>query len=229
MKLSLAALATAAVALVAPAAASAQTTLMTTPTKPCFGSGDRVNFHGSGFTPSGIVDFTRDGEPVAANPPITALSDGTVNAGLTVFNEQGVEQRSYAATDRTNPALTAAAPVTVSELDVNMRPRSGAPSQPRSISAVGFTRGSTLWAHIVFKGKVRNLKIGALKGACRNLTKRTRLFGPNPPFGRHLIHFDTSRRFRRSVPETFQRVSFSFRIFRMSNPGGTRVSAAVRR
>jgi len=153
-----------------------------------------------------------------------------VSARLPVFNERGGEQRSYAATDRTNPALTAAAaPVTVSELDVNMRPLNGAPSKPRRIVAVGFTRGSTLWAHIVFKGKVRNLKIGALKGACRNLTKMTRLFGANPPFGRHLIHFDTSRRFRRSVPETFQRVSFSFRIFRMSNPGGARVSAAVRR
>jgi hypothetical protein len=229
MKLSLAVMAIAVVALVAPAAASAQATLTTSPPKPCFGSGDRVTFQGTGFTPGGIVDFTRDGEPVAADPPITALSDGTVNAGLTVFNESGVEQRSYAATDRTNPALTAAAPVTVSELDVNMRPRSGAPSQPRQISAMGFTRGSTLWAHIVFKGKVRNLKIGTLKGACRNLTKKKSLFGQNPPFGRHLIHFDTSRRFRRSVPETFQRISFSFRIFKMSNPGGAKVSAAVRR
>jgi hypothetical protein len=229
MKLSFAALATAVLALVAPAAASAQAALSTTPAKPCFGSGDRVNFHGSGFTPGGIVDFTRDGEPVKADPPITALSDGTVNAGLTVFNERGVEQRSYAATDRTNPALTASAPVTVSELDVNMRPRSGAPSQPRKISAMGFTGGSTLWAHIVFRGKARNLKIGALTGACRNLTKTKRLFGTNPPFGQHLIHFDTSRRFRRTVPDTFQRVSFRFRIFRMSNPRGARVSTAVRR
>jgi hypothetical protein len=226
MKLSIAAVVTAVVALAGPAAASAAT-LTTSPQKPCFGSGDRVTFSGSGFTPGGIVDFTRDGEPVAADPPITALPDGTVNAGLTVFNERGVEKRSYAGTDRTNPALTAAAPVTVSELDVNMSPRGGEPGDPRTIAAVGFTGGSTLWAHIVFKGKVRNLRIGALKGACRNLTKRTRLFGPNPPFGRHLIHFDTSRRFRRSAPE--QRVSFSFRIFPMSNPGGARVSAVARR
>jgi hypothetical protein len=230
MKPPLAALVIAAVALTAPAAASAQVTLRTTPTKPCFGSGDRVNFHGSGFTPGGIVDFTRDGEAVPADPQITALPDGTVNAGLTVFNARGVEQRSYAATDRTNPALTAAAPVTVSELDVDMRPRSGEPTQPRRISAVGFTGGTTLWAHIVFKGNVRNLKIGALKGACRNLTKMKRLFGADPPFGRHLIHFDASRRFRRNVPNTFQRVSFSFRIFGTTNAGGAaRVSAAVRR
>jgi hypothetical protein len=224
MKPSLAVLATAAVALIAPAAASAQATLTTSPDQPCFGSGDRVNFSGTGFTPGGIVDFTRDGEPVDANPPITALPNGTVNAGLTVFNDSGVEQRSYAATDRTNPAITAAAPVRVSELDVDMRPLSGAPTRPRRIAAVGFTAGQTLWAHIVFRGKVRNLRIGALKGACRNLTARKRLFGSNPAFGRHLIHFDTSRRFRRRAPS--QRVSFRFEIFETNGPGA---SAAVRR
>jgi hypothetical protein len=214
MKLSLAAIVTVAVALIAPAAAAGQATLTTSPAKPCFGSGDRVSFSGTGFTPNGIVDFTRDGEPVDADPPITALANGTVNAGLTVFNERGVEERSYAATDRTNPAITAAAPVRVSELDVDMRPLDGAPSKPRRIAAVGFTGGSTLWAHIVFKGKVRNLRIGRLKGACRNLTTRKQLFGDDPPFGRHLIHFDTSRRFRRDRPD--QRVSFRFQIFETS-------------
>jgi hypothetical protein len=227
MKPSLVVSLTAALALAAPAAASAQATLSSSPDKPCFGSGDRVTFRGGGFTPGGIVDFTRDGELVTAEPPIKALADGTVNAGLTVFNERGVEQRTYAATDRANPALTASVPLTVSALDVKMRPRSGAPSRPRRISAMGFTTGQTLWAHIVYKGSVRNLKIGALKGACRKLTATKRLFGANPPFGRHLIHFDTSRRFRRRDPG--QRVSFSFRIFRMSGAGAGRVSAAVRR
>jgi hypothetical protein len=228
MKLCLAAVATAAVALVGSAAASAAT-LTTSPAKPCFGSGDRVTFRGTGFTPGAIVDFTRDGQPVEADPPITALPDGTVNAALTVFNERGVEERSYAATDRTNPALTAAAPVAVSELDVDMRRRGGEPGEARRIVAVGFTRGTTLWAHIVFKGRVRTVKVGALTGECRNLSKRKRLFGADPPFGRHLIHFDTSRRFKRRVSETFQRVSFSFRIFPTSNSGAATASTAARR
>ena len=227
MKPSVAVLVTAVVALVAPAAASAQATLKTSPKKPCFGSGDRVSFHGTGFTPGGVVDFTRDGEEVAAEPPITALPDGTVNAGLTVFNQTGVQRRSYAAIDRANPALTASAQLTVSELDVDMRPRRGEPSQPRTIAAVGFTSGKTLFAHIVFRGKVRNLRIGALKGSCRNLTRTRRLFSTSPPFGRHLIHFDASRRFRKTVPDDFQRISFSFRIF--SNAGSARASAAVQR
>jgi hypothetical protein len=217
MKPSLAVVVTAAAALIAPAAASAQATLTTSPNKPCFGTGDRVNFSGTGFTPGAIVDFTRDGTQVDADPPITALANGTVNAGLTVFNERGEEQRTYAATDRTNPAITASAPVRVSELDVDMRPLSGAPTKPRRIAAVGFTGGRTLWAHIVFKGKARNLRVGALRGACRNLTTRKRLFGSDPDFGRHLIHFDTSRRFRRKAPS--QRISFRFEIFRRSSPG----------
>lgn len=229
MKLSLAAIVVAVVALAAPAAAAAQATLRITPAKPCFGTGDAVNFRGTGFTPGGIVDFTRDGEMVDADPPITAFPDGTVNAGLRVFNESGMEQRSYAATDRTNPALTAAAPVTVSELDVNMTPLNGAPSRTRRIVAVGFTGGTTLWAHIVFKGRVRNLRIGALKGDCRNLTTRKRLFAANPPFGRHLIHFDTSRRFRRGDQGPDQQISFSFRIFRTSNEGAATASAVARR
>jgi hypothetical protein len=140
-----------------------------------------------------------------------------------------VERRSYAATDRSNPALTAAAPVTVSELDVNMNPLDGAPRRPRTIVAVGFTGGRTLWAHIVFKGRVRNLRLGALRGDCRNLTARKRLFGANPPFGRHLIHFDTSRRFRRGNQEPDQRISFSFRIFSTSNAGAATAFAGARR
>jgi hypothetical protein len=229
MKLSLAAVVAAAVTLAAPASAAAQATLRITPAKPCFGTGDAVNFRGTGFTPGGVVDFTRDGEMVNADPPITALSDGTVNAGLRVFNQSGVERRSYAATDRSNPALTAAAPVTVSELDVNMNPLDGAPRRPRTIVAVGFTGGRTLWAHIVFKGRVRNLRLGALRGDCRNLTARKRLFGANPPFGRHLIHFDTSRRFRRGNQEPDQRISFSFRIFSTSNAGAATAFAGARR
>jgi hypothetical protein len=228
MKLSLAALVTAAVALVVPAAATAQATLTASPDKPCFGSGDRVSFRGTGFTPGGIVDFTRDGEPVDPRAePITAGADGTVGARLTVFNLRGVVQRSYAATDRTNPTITAATSVTVSELDVNMRPLGGEPTEPRRIAAEGFTGGETLWAHIVFKGRVRNVRIGRLKGACRRLTRRKRLFGADPGFGRHLIHFDTQRRFRRGErPE--QRVSFRFQIFGTSNPGAATASKQIR-
>ncbi len=209
MKSILAAVAAAAVAVAAPAAASAATLEVSNP-KPCFGAGDTVNFLGTGFTAGGIVDFSREGERIPADPPIRAAADGSVRARLEVFKRSGRKRRVYGATDRTDPARTASTRVTVSELKVDLRPRRARPGSARTIRAVGFTTGTTLWAHIVFKGDVRTLKIGALKGPCRGLTRRKRLFSAQRAFGRHIIHFDTHRRYRRKVA---QRVSFSFRIF----------------
>jgi hypothetical protein len=226
MKLAVAAIAAATVAFAAPASASAAT-LVVDNEKPCFGTGDTVRFSGTGYTAGGIVAFTRDGVGVPADPPITAGADGTMNARLRVVADRpGQQLRTYAATDQTNPANTASVPVNVSELNVAMRPRRGRPNRPRRISAVGFTGGRTLWAHIVFRGNVRTLKVGALKGPCRSLTARKRLFSARPRFGRHVIHFDTSRRYRRRVP---QRISFSFRIFRVFRGSAATASAPVRR
>jgi hypothetical protein len=209
MKSILAAVAAAALAVAAPAAASAPTLEVSNP-KPCYGAGDTVNFLGTGFTAGGIVEFSRDGEPIPADPPIRAAADGSVRARLEVFKRSGRKRRVYGATDRTDPARTASTRVTVSELKVDLRPRRARPGSARTIRAVGFTTGTTLWAHIVFKGDVRTLEIGALKGSCHGLTRRLRLFSAQPAFGRHIIHFDTHRRYRRKVA---QRVSFSFRIF----------------
>jgi len=226
MKPYLAAIVATAVALAAPAGASGAT-LRLENQKPCFGTGDTVRFFGEGYTPGGVVDFTRDGERVPADPPITAGSDGTVNARLSVVvNGRNQERRTYAATERRNPAITASVPVTASPLDVTMRPRRGRPNLPRRITAVGFTSGRTLWAHILFRGNVRTFRVGTLTGPCRRLRATKRLFGARPPSGRHIIQFDTSRRYRRRVP---QRITFRFRIFRKSGASATAASAPVRR
>jgi hypothetical protein len=197
--------------LAAPTASSAATLSVINP-RPCFGSGDTVNLAGRGYTPGAVVDFTRDGEPIPADPPILAGADGSVGADIEISKRSGQKRRTYAATDRANRVNTASVRVRVSELAVRIRPQRGRPNLPRRIEAVGFTRGSTtLWAHIRFRGTERTLKVGALRGPCRSLTRTKRLFGANPRFGRHLIHFDTRRRYRGKVA---QRVSFSFRIFR---------------
>jgi hypothetical protein len=212
MKLCLAALAAAATVLAVPATADAAT-LRVDPAKPCFGTGDRLNFVGTGFTPGGIVEFTRDGDAVRADPPIRADATGTVDAGLTVFKRDGQKVRTYAATDRTDPANTASTSVRVSEAQVDVRPTTGRPARLRRIAAVGFTTGRTLWVHIVRmpSGTVlRNFRIGRLRGACHRLTTRKRLFRGDPRTGQYLIQFDTKRRYRRSVR---QRDRYRFTVF----------------
>jgi hypothetical protein len=219
MKPTLAAAAAAAVvALAAPSAASAAT-LEVEPEKPCFGAGDRLNFVGEGYTPGAIVDFRRDGRRIRAPELIRAGSDGSVRARLTVVRRGGRERRTYTAVDRANPANRASVEVTVSGLAVRVRPRGGRSNEPRRISAAGFTTGSrTLWAHIVFEGRVRNLRIGALRGACQRLTTTKRLFGTRPPAGEHRVYFDTSRRFRGRGRR--QQIWFPFEISRSASRAG---------
>lgn len=212
MRLCVAALAAAATVIAVPAAADAATLRMD-PAKPCFGTGDRLNFVGTGFTPGGIVDFTRDGDAVRADPPIRADADGAVEAGLTVLKRDGQKVRTYAATDRTDRTNRASTRVRVSEAGVEVTPTTGRPARLRRITAVGLTTGRTLWVHIVrmSSGKVlRNFRIGRLRGACRRLTTRKRLFRGDPSTGQYLIQFDTKRSYRRSVR---QRHRYRFTVF----------------
>src|SRR5215211_1346018 len=196
--------------LAAPAAASAAT-LTIAPERSCYGADETIHLRGTGFTPEATVSVTRDGVPLEGSP--VADGSGTISAALKLVKSGGdPETRTYTATDTANPANKAAANIVVSDLDVTMSPTSGDPARPRRIVAKGFTTGTgTLWAHIVFRGSVRNIRIGELKGACGTLRAKKRLFGRNAPLGQRLIHFDTSRKFKK---RTAQRESFSFRIFR---------------
>ena len=200
-------------ALGAPAAASAAT-LAVTPSKACYGTGERVTFQGAGFTPGGIVDFTRDGEPIPTknDEDIMAGRSGDVEADLPLANARGSERRTYAVIDRQNPALTASVELRISELNVDISPDGGQPFRLRRITATGFTKGSdTLYAHIVHRGRVRNMRIGDVKGPCGRVNAKRRLFGRTPPSGRHTIRFDTRRRYLDRAPA--QRYRWRFTIF----------------
>ena len=197
MKLCLTVVAVAALA--GPVGASAAT-LTVTPQKPCYGTGDSVTFHGTGFTPGAGVDFTRNGRVIDADDPIVASATGEVAAELSVAKRNGRKLRRYAAVDRTNPANRASVSLTVSELNVDVVPSSGTPARWRRITAVGFTGGKTLWAHVRHAGRVRNVRLGRLRGACAELSVRRRLFGRRAAIGRHVVRFDTQRAYRRKPP-----------------------------
>jgi hypothetical protein len=188
-------------ALAAPSAAHAAS-LTTDPAKPCYRSGESVNFLGSGFTPASTVNLTRDGVFVS---PIPTDVTGQFNALLRLQQDQGTQIRTYTATDANNPTLTASVPVTVSAVGVALRPRTGSVSRRFRIRARGFTTGETLWAHIVHQRAKRHVKVGRLRGACHNLRTRMRLLTQNARFGRHRIQFDTFRRYKldRAVKTTY--------------------------
>ena len=193
--------------LAAPSTADAAS-LTTEPAKPCYRSGETVNFLGSGFTPSSAANLTRNGVFVS---PIPTDGIGQFNAALRLQQDLGTQIRTYTATDASNPSLSASVPVTVGAFGVSLSPRTGSVSRRFRIRARGFTTGATLWAHIVHLRSRRHVKVGRLKGACHNLRARMRLLTPNARFGRHRIQFDTFRRYKRDRPV---KVSYTITVAR---------------
>ena len=203
-------------ALIAPAAAQAAA-LGLMPAKPCFRAGEKVTLLGSGFTPSGEVRVTSDGSSLGN---VTADSAGNFGGQLTVAVPSGEKVKTYAANDQTNPALTATTTARVSALNVSVNPSSGTPGRLLRIGARGFTTGKRLYAHVVRGRYRRNLTVGSLRGACRKLNRRVRVFRRGTRSGVYTVQFDTRRRYsaRTAVKVTF-RVTV-YRAFGASSAAG---------
>jgi hypothetical protein len=196
MTRSLAAAAAVVLSLAAPAGASAAS-LVVSPQKDCYSSGESVNLLGSAFSPLGSVSITRDGDPVGS---LNTDASGAFNGILTLAQNSGRQAKTYTATDGRDGSLTASAQITVSAVRVGLRPSTGAPGRRLRINARGFTTGKTLWAHVVRGRSKRHIRIGRLRGACGNLTARRRLLRPGAALGVYTIQFDTFRRYRASRP-----------------------------
>jgi hypothetical protein len=181
-------------ALGAPATASAAS-LDVTPVKPCYSSGETVNLLGSGFSPLGRVDITRDGKPLPKRSFLNTDANGAFNGSLTLGQTSGKQTKTYAAQDHSISTLTASAQITVSAVRVFLSPANGAPGRRMSIRASGFATGNTLWAHVQRRKSKRTVRIGALSGACGGLKVHKRLFPRNAAVGHYTLQFDTFKRY----------------------------------
>ena len=230
MKRSIAVVATtAAAALAAPAAQAA--TLAVDPVRPCYRETDTVLLPGSGFTPNARVDFSKNGSILPVDPPILADPAGLVQATLTLPGLlEGQQRLSYMATDSANPANTGEVSLLVTATDIVLSPEHGKPARLLTIRGRGFFGGGKrLWAHIVRtggSGKARNVKIGKIKGACKKVKARKRIFSGGAAPGVYTVQFDAYRRYKkgRSVKSTY-----SVTIFRTVRPAASAASGSWRR
>jgi hypothetical protein len=195
----------AAIALVAPATASAATLSVN---KDCYGPGERVTFSGGGFTPSGPVALSVSGRQLGVG---TANSVGEFEVSTAAAAIEGKQRTDfYTATDQTDLALTARVPVHLTSLSVRVTPKNGNPATAKRVVARGFTSGKVLWAH-VRRGKAkRNVKVGRLKGACKTLDVKRRLFEADAKAGLYGVYFDSKRKYS---PSTRPQVSFLVTVF----------------
>lgn len=217
MKFLLAAVAALIVSLAGSSLAQAAT-LVADPALACYPEGSPVFLPGAGFTPNAQVDFSRDGVPLVADPPIVADAAGQVSANLTLPGLlKGQQTLDYLATDTANPANTAALSLLVTATDVSLKPKRGKPQRLLTIGARGFfDGGKTVWAHIKRgRGAARNVKIGAIKGPCKKVKAKKRLFPAGAASGTYRVQFDAFKRYKskRAFKSTF-----NVTIFRTVRP-----------
>lgn len=205
MKLLAVVISSLAVTLAVPVVASAATLSVD---KRCYAPNDAVKFSGGGYTPNGQVAFSVGGQQLGVT---TANTVGEVAVTLDAPSINGKTRTDvFTATDQTNLALTASVKVPLTSLDVKVTPKQGNPGKARRIKARGFTTGKTLYAHVKLGSKRRNVKIGKLKGACKTLNVKKKLFASDAPTGLYNVQFDTKRKYS---SKTAPQVTFLVNVF----------------
>jgi hypothetical protein len=172
--------------------------LSVTPAKPCYRSGETIEMLGSGFTPGGQVTITSDGRPIE-DGVTRADGAGNIKGDLTVVSRTE-RIKTYGAIDQSNSSNSASIPLRISPLSVSLSPLPSHPGRPLRIVARGFTTGARLYAHVVRRGRSTDFRIGLLRGACRKLSVRRRLFPGGAAPGAYVVQFDTRRRYSRATP-----------------------------
>lgn len=183
---------------------------------PCYRPGQPAVFTGLGFTPNGQIDLSPN-----STPPVVPTADaaGAFTATLRAPSQiSGQQLYTFTATDVSDPAIAASTNVTVTALDVTVRPTSGPPGRKVRIGARGFMGSRTLYAHVVRGGFKRNVEVGRIRGDCGKAGGRKRLLPRGAKSGKYLVQFDGRRRFSRRTPV---RVRFTITVFRTFRPSAS--------
>jgi len=209
-----------AVLLALPAAADAASLI---PLKSCYVSvteqtREGIDVAGNGFTGNAIVDIALDGQ---VERTIQADANGNLPPQVLQAPYQASRERAFSlsATERGNPANAVTLSSNVTALNLGIQPRRARPSKRVTFRGRGFTGAGRVYAHYLFKGRVR--KTVTLKrstaGPCGTFTARRRQIPvKRPKTGTWTLQVDQQRRYSRAPDSVFVRVSIVVqRVFRL--------------
>jgi hypothetical protein len=194
------------VALLVPASAEAAVTI--DPLKPCYVSAqtaagpqtEGIAIRATGFLPNSTVDLSIDGQLVPGGQGLQTDPEGTLTLPSPVpapFIAKGTREFPLTLTEVGNPANTATATAKTTALGVNVKPKRARPSRRVRFKGGGFTADKSVYAHYVFKNKVRKtVRMARKTGACGSWSARKPQIPVNDPKpGLWTVQFDQSKRY----------------------------------
>ena len=216
------------ISLAAPAAAHAVPAIE--PLKPCYVTADTasgpqsegIQIVATGFTPNSTVDLAIDGTIVPGGADLQTDGTGTLNLAANPvpapFVASGSRTFTVTLTEDNNPANTVSATAMSTALGVTLTPSAAPPSQRIRFKGLGFTRNRPVFAHYIYKGKVRKtVRMARRPGECGSFSARRRQIPiDRPRLGRWTVQFDQFRRFvdPAVTPIVFVRIGIRIRLVR---------------
>ena len=207
--------------------AGARAAVIDPPLKPCYvtvgdalGERESVTFRASGFTPNSKVDLALDGQPVPGGIALQTDASGALGA-LTPLSipapyvAAGSRDFTISLIEQGNPASVATAIAKTTALGISVTPKSARPSRRIRFRGNGFTGRKRVYAHYVYRGKVRKtVRMARPTGPCGSWQARKRQIPiPNPATGRWIVQFDQLRRYVEppDIPSVYVRLTIRVR------------------
>ncbi len=182
-------------------AATAQAaTLSISPAQSCYLSGQTPTALGSGYTPGGLVNAAFG----AATTTVQADSAGNIGLVLTIPGVKGIKGYQLAATDVTNTALTAAVPLFVTRLHVDVNPTHAAAGKKLRIKGYGLLGGSKVYMHVRGPGGYKaDTKIAKSHAPCGTFKIHRKIVSAGARAGAYKVRFDAKKKYsKKTKPQT---------------------------
>ena len=161
---------------------------------------EALDLAGSGFTAGALVDVSLDGkvertiqaDPAGNLPPQVLQSP---------YQARGQGTFTLTAAEQGNPANAVTLPSRTTALELNLRPKRAKPSSRIRFSGSGFTAQRAVWAHYLYKGKLRKTVrlVRRIDNPCGTFSVRRRQIPvKRPQLGRWRLQVDQQRSYSRA-------------------------------
>jgi hypothetical protein len=187
---------------------------------------EAVALKAAAFTPNSKVDMALDGQLLPEASGANGLqTDATGALGAmsplslpAPFVAKGNRDFTITLTEQGNPANTVTATSKATALALGVKPKSAKPSKRIRFRGTGFTKAGRVYAHYIFRNKVRRtVRMAKPSGPCGDWeAHKPQIPVPHPKTGLWTVQFDQSRKFVAppNVPSVYVRLTISVtRVF----------------